>query len=66
MSPCEPRLVDFIGFLVVSLTPLGPSILLPFSTGFLKLCLMFGSGSLHLFPFQLLGEASLMAVMLGS
>lgn len=29
MGPCEPRLVDFVGFLMISLTPLDAKILNP-------------------------------------
>ena len=47
-APLGPRLVDSVGFLVVSLTPLAPSS--PSSARFPGLCLMFGCGSLHLFP----------------
>ena len=44
----KPSSVDFVGFLVVYftlLTPFSPSF-----TGFPKLCLSFGCGSLHLLP----------------
>ena len=52
VSPYGPRLVDFVGFLVMSLTPLVLTILsfLPFLCMIAKLCLVFGCGSLHLFP----------------
>ena len=60
-----PRLVDSVGFLVVSLTPLAPSILLPLSSVSSKLHLILCCGFCISFH-QLLGEASLMTVMLGS
>lgn len=49
VSPHGPRLVDAVGFLVVSLNPLPPSIL-PSSTCLPDLHLMFGCETLHLFP----------------
>ena len=36
VNRCEPRLVDSVGFLVVSLTPLAPTILLPLLQRILK------------------------------
>lgn len=68
VSVSEPRLVDHVGFLMVSLTPpLPPTILPPptSSTGFPQLCLMFdywsASGST-----KLLDEVSRMMIVLGS
>jgi hypothetical protein len=52
VSPNEPRLVDFVGFLMVSLTLLAPSF--PSSAGFQ---LMFAYACLHLF--QLVAGTSL-------
>ena len=53
-SLCEllwPRLVDSLSFLITSLTPFGShNPFLPSSSGFSKLGLMSGYGSLHLFP----------------
>jgi hypothetical protein len=50
-SPYEPKLVNFVGFLLISSIPLVFTILPPPpSTGFPKLHLMFGCGSLYLFP----------------
>ena len=47
VGPYGPRLVDYVGFLVMSLTSLALSILLSHcSIEFPKLC----HGSLHLFP----------------
>ena len=46
----EPMLVDSVGFLVLSLTPLAPKVLFPFSGGFPEISLMFDWESLHLFP----------------
>lgn len=60
VSPYGPRLVDPIGFLVVSFSPFSPC---P-SIGLSKLHRMFGCGYLYLFPL-VLGKASQMAVMLG-
>ena len=48
VSTYEPRLVDSVGFLVVSLTPQAPPS--PSFTGFPELHLMFGCVSLPLFP----------------
>jgi hypothetical protein len=50
VSPYDPRLVDFVGLLVVSLTPLAPSIQFPILLQDSLNCLMFGCGSLHLAP----------------
>ena len=51
VSSYGPKLVDYVGFLVVSLTPLIPSILPPpLLQDFPKLCLIFGCGSQYLFP----------------
>jgi hypothetical protein len=51
-APIGSWLVYSVGFLLVSLTPLACSILpLPHSSTWLpRLCLLFGCGSLHLFP----------------
>jgi hypothetical protein len=50
MSPYAPRLIDSVGFLVVSSTSMSPLVLPPTSsTGFPELCLIFGCGSVHLF-----------------
>lgn len=60
------RLVDSVGFIVVSLTPLAPSILSPHHfTRNPKLRLMFDCGLCICFH-QLLDEASQETVMLGS
>jgi hypothetical protein len=49
LSPYGPRLVDSV--LVMTVSPLAPTILsLPLLQDSLKLCLVFGCGSLHLFP----------------
>lgn len=51
MSTHEPCLVDSVGWVLVSLAPLAPTVLPSLSSvGFSKLHLMFGSGSLHLLP----------------
>jgi hypothetical protein len=50
VSPCGPGLVDSVGFLFLYLTSLAPANhSSPSSSGFPKLCLVFGCGSLHLF-----------------
>ena len=55
-----------VGFLVVSLTSLASSVLVPsLLTDSAGLCLRFGCGSLHLFPSSP-GEAFQMTVMLAS
>jgi hypothetical protein len=66
VSPCGPRSVDSVGFLVVSLTSLAPSILhpsLPQDSLSSAYCLAVG---LCICFHQFLGEASLMTVMIGS
>jgi hypothetical protein len=65
MSPHGSRLVDYVGFLVVSLAPLAPSSLpppLPQDSSSSTQCLVVRACISFL---QLLGEASVMTVMLG-
>jgi hypothetical protein len=62
VSPYRPRLVDSVGFVVVPLISWLLQTVLSLSSGFPKLYLMFGSGSLHLF-LSLLGETFLMIVV---
>lgn len=50
VSPYEPRLVDSMGFLEVSLNLLAHTILPLSSTGVSELHLMLGCGFLYLFP----------------
>ena len=50
MSPYGPRLLDSVGVFCAVLQPtISYNISPPSSTGFLKICLMFGCGSLDLF-----------------
>ena len=49
MRPCGPRLVDSVGFIIMSLTYLAPKNPFSPSAGFPKLHLVFGCGSLDLF-----------------
>lgn len=59
VNPYESLLVNFVGrTLVESLTSLAPTILPPpLSTGFSKLCLMFGCGSLDRYHLSKLNQA---------
>lgn len=59
MSLYRPRVIDSVGFLVVSLTPLAPSVIPPFQSNPQDL-LQFGGGSLHQFL-----SVSLMTFILG-
>lgn len=67
VSPYDPRLADSVGFLVVSLSPLAPTILYP---PLLQDSLSYGK---RLFPVglcicfhRLLDEASQMAIRIGT
>lgn len=63
MIPCEPHLVDSVGYVLYASGSYNPS----FSSSmvFAELHLTFEYGSLHLSS-QLLNKASLMMIMLGS